>query len=193
MTGVMKRTDILLAVFMLSIFGGFSVHAEESISEEQDPHHEEDGHSAGDEHEGGHRFFVGAKGSYLAGFAEEETHHFGGGGLFFEVLAVPHWLEIELFVRVMGNSHGVILPIDLLLKVPVHINDVFHPFIGLGPTVVPSFIGDAAVHFGGVVALGSYFWVSPSFAIVAELNYNLVYEHGLVHEAGVNVGVAYGW
>ncbi len=193
MTGVMKRTGILLAVSLLPVLSGLSVSAEESKGEEADPHQEEHEHAEGDAHEDGHRFFVGAKGSYLAEFAEEETHHFGGGGLFFEVLAVPHWLEIELFVRAMGNSHGVKLPIDLLLKVPIHVNDVFHPFIGLGPTVVPSFIGDTAVHFGGVVALGSYFWVSPSWAIVAELNYNFVYEHGLVHEAGVNVGVAYGW
>ncbi|MCP4676873.1 MAG: hypothetical protein GY854_15430 [Deltaproteobacteria bacterium] len=150
-------------------------------------------HDAGGSHEEGHTFFAGAKGSYLLGFAHGDIHHFGGGGVFFEVLLIPHWLEIELCVRALGNSHGVILPIDVLLKIPFHVNEVFHPFIGLGPTVVPSFMGENEIFFGGVVALGSYFWVTHSWAVTAELNYNLIYEHGVVNEVGVNVGVAYGW
>ncbi len=185
----------LAAAFVLAmslpVLAGETEHDEAAESHGDNPEEEE--HDKEGSHEEGHTLFVGAKGSYLVGFAHGEIHHFGGGGGFFEVLLIPHWLEIELCVRALGNSHGVILPIDVLLKIPFHVSEVFHPFVGLGPTAVPSFLGKNEIFFGGVVALGSYFWVSNSWAIAAELNYNLIYEHGVVNEVGVNAGIVYGW
>jgi hypothetical protein len=59
--------------------------------------------------------------------------------------------------------------------------------------VVPSFGEENEVFFGGVAEVGSKFWVHRSWAIVAALGYGLIYEHGLVNEASVNLGFAYGW
>ncbi len=140
---------------------------------------------------GDHHFFAGLKGSYLAGFAHGELHHQGGGGLFFEASVIHHWLELELGARIMTDGHGALLPLDLLAKMPFHLSDTIHPFLGIGPTVIFNFDGD--LFFGGVLAGGSYFWFAHSWALVVEANYNLIYEHGVVNELGLNAGIVYGW
>ncbi len=172
-------------------------HGDEHHGDEHhgDEHHGEhaDGHSHS-EHSDGHRFFLGAKASYMTQFAHGHVNHLAGGGVFFEVLAIPNWLEIELFGRVMGGGDLMMFPIDLVLKKPFHINETVHPFIGIGATVVPTIIDDKTeVFFGGLVAVGSYFWLTQTVGIVAELNYNLVYEHGIANEVGVNAGIVLGF
>jgi hypothetical protein len=206
-----KKEWFAPAVILVLAIGYVRVaHAEHEETHEEGHHHEgghhpnestpdhesSHGHGEAKHHEDGNRLFVGIKGSYAAEFTDHEVHHFGGGGLLFAVLAVPGWLEIELSVRAMANSHVIGLPIDLLFKIPFHFSDVVHPFVGLGAIAIPTFDhhGDhGAVHWGGVATVGSYFWLNPSWAIVAELTYDLVYNHGLVHGLATNAGFAFGW
>ncbi len=193
---------VAIGVFGILFFAALGdAEASEKDHDSSAGHHDEvtDRSHGQDKHDGehgdGHRFFVGIKGSYIAAFGHGETHHLGGGGLFFELLVIPNWLEIELCARAMANNHLVSVPIDVLFKIPFHINETVHPFVGIGPTVVLQHSKDAEteVFFGGVLAAGSYFWFAESWAFIAELNYNLVYEHGIVNELGVNIGLAYGW
>jgi hypothetical protein len=166
-----------------------SDHAEAAASDHN--RHEDPDHDAPHAHP---RFLVGASGGYTVAFAEHEIHHLGGGGLAFEAIAIPRWLAIELVVRGMTSGHGANLPITLLAKKPFHASKAIHPFVGLGPTVVPSFGEDGtSVHFGGVVVAGAHFWIAPHWALLAEVEYGLVYEHGIVHELGMSAGVAFGW
>ncbi|MDJ0762869.1 MAG: hypothetical protein QNJ97_07745 [Myxococcota bacterium] len=175
---MMEKTKIrvALAAFVL----GLSFVVSVSAAEEDHTH---------DDH--AHRFFAGAKGTFLASFVDGETHLFGGGGLFFEVALGP--VELELCARVLGNGHGVILPVDLLLKLPFHLTQTIHPFVGLGPTLVPVFLEENALHVGLATAIGSYFWISNAWALALEVNYNLVFEGHLAHEVMANVGVVFGW
>lgn len=140
-----------------------------------------------------HHFVLGAKGSYLAGFSDGQVHHFGGGGLFLELSVVPHWLELEYGIRVMTDGHAVAFPMDLLLKMPFVVSDVVHPFVGLGPTLVPVANGGINTHVGGVVSAGTYLWAWTWGGFVVEANYNLIAEAHLVHEVGGNGGFAFRW
>ncbi len=78
-----------------------------------------------------------------------------------------------------------------LAKFPFHLDDAWAPFVGIGPTVVPVFADESSVHFGGVVAAGVSYGLGDWGSIFAELNYNLIYEHGAVHEIGVNTGIGF--
>jgi len=166
---------------------------EEQEAEEEDEQEEEDEHHGKGDHGRERRFLVGAKGTYLMSFPHGEIHHFGGGGVFFELVLVKRWLEMEFSVKGLTDGHAAVLPIEVLLKIPFHVNEVFHPFVGLGPAVVPTFEEENEVFFGGVAEVGAHIWVRPSWALLAALGYGLTYEHGLVNEASVSVGFAYGW
>lgn len=135
---------------------------------------------------------AGVKGGYLAGFAHGEVAHSGGGGAFVEWTAVQGWLELELGARYLGG-HGHLLPIDLLAKKPFHLTDTVHPYLGLGPTFVLAFADGTSVHYGLATVAGSYLWLAKHIGLLAELNYNLVYEDGAVHEVGAAAGLAFRW
>ncbi len=164
-------------------------HAEGHHSE---GHHSDDHHADG-HHAESHRAVVGIKGGYVAEFEGESVHHFGGAGPFIELVVIPHWLEVELGVRAITDGHALSFPTDLLLKLPFHLSDVVHPFVGLGPTMVASHHEEVSVHFGGVLVAGSYFWLTPYGGPLAEASYGMVDHHGLIHEIALNVGWAMRW
>lgn len=138
-----------------------------------------------------HRLAAGLKGGYLLGKGHGPAVHYGGGGPFFEVVVVPRWLEAELGFMLLSSSHGTIMPIDLLAKIPVHISHSVHGYFGVGPTVVISFAEpDATAHIGLASLLGATFLLSPRWGILVEGGYNMVVEQGsTVHELAVNSGV----
>lgn len=148
-------------------------------------------------------YFIGVKGAYLGaihkaeagdhGEAHTEVAHHGGAGLFFELTLVRHWLELELSIKSLSSEHGVVIPIDILLKVPFHFNKYVIPYVGIGPAMAITVDGDASVYFGGASALGAYFWVHRHIGLLLEFNYNILHDHGLVHELGVGAGVVVGF
>ena len=84
-----------------------------------------------------------------------DLHPHFGAGIFGEISAVPNWLEIELAIKALATADGALIPIDVLFKIPFHLTNTIHPFIGLGPTLVIVAAGDIAVHFGLAVAVGA--------------------------------------
>jgi hypothetical protein len=147
-------------------------------------------HVAGEKY---HRHYVmGTLGAYEYGIAEHEEAHLGGWGLFFELGLVPH-LELEFLVKMMGGKEFMVVPIDILLKVPFHPIPEVHPFIGFGPSMSFVFNGGVKEHYGGVVVVGSHFWASKGFGFLAEASYTLAYGHGLVHAIGGAVGMQARW
>jgi hypothetical protein len=164
------------------------------------------------EHEHGHEhvIHVGLLGTALGAFVDGEAFYAAGGGLFIEWLAVPGRFELELSARVLGTEGGLEVSQDALAKIPFHVKPWFHPFVGIGPTVAEYWIsseepdGSRRVGWaiGGAVSVGAHFWMSHRMAIVAEVDYNLLYRFlsaggvatsGLAHEAGGSAGVLVGF
>ena len=157
---------------------------EEGHDEAHDEGHDE-GHGGHHGHRPHHRYFLGVLGTGLAVLADEGTSSHFGVGAFFEIEAIAGWLEFELSLRVLSAQTGVELPIELLIKKPFHVNHWFHPFLGIGPALVPAFLDEGnSVHGGGAAAVGAHFWITSDVALMAEFNYNLIYDNGLVHELG---------
>jgi hypothetical protein len=145
--------------------------------------------TASEKHEHEYRFHVNAMGTVLAGFTEQGTTGLYGGGAEFEVVVIPRWLEVTLVVRGLAAEGGAAMPIDLLAKMPFHVNHWFHPFVGIGPAVVPVFLPEgASVGFGFAAVAGADFWITPRFGVFAEVNYNLVYNRAIANEVGGSVG-----
>ena len=146
---------------------------------------------------GDRHYFVGAKLAYFAAFSHGETLHHIGGGFFFEASLVPHWLEIEVSAKVMGAPDSVVLPLDLLFKVPFHPHPMIQPFVGAGPALAllfsTSHSGETHVHGGVATVAGVYIWIRQHWAISIEANYNLLYGRGTSHEVGGATGVVFGW
>jgi hypothetical protein len=170
---------------------------------EAGPHAAGEGHGEhGGAHEHHNHYFVGANGMVLAAFSKEPTEVKFGGGAFFEFTVVPNWLEIEIGVHVLKAPEKLELPIDVLLKKPFHVNHWFHPYVGLGPTIVPEFVaanekeGKAArteLDGGVAIVAGSYFWLHPHVGLSLEINNNILFAHGIIDEFGGSGGVVFGW
>lgn len=161
------------------------------------------GGKEGEGKEGEHEnhFFAGVNGVALGVFKSEKTKFAGGAGGFFEFTAIEHWLEIEAAVHYVnaGGLHEV--PIDVLLKMPFHVNKWFHPYVGLGGVVVPVIAPDTGTGTSGVAVeggiasvVGSYFWFSKHVGWSLDINYNLLFgAEGLTNEVGGTTGIVFGW
>lgn len=137
-----------------------------------------------------YHLMAGALGTSL--FALDESGHgVHGGGLFVEVTAFPHWLEVELAVRVVASE--AVMPIDLLLKLPLHISESVHPFVGVGPALVIGLEDEGSAHAALAASLGLYWWLVAHVGVTAEVDYEMVFAHGAHHELGGSVGVVFGW
>lgn len=151
------------------------------------------GGGEGEEHH--NHFFLGANGQALAVIAGGEVAPAGGGGAFFEFTVIENWLEIEAAVHVL-SSHGELeLPIDVLLKKPFHATKSIHPYVGLGPAVLPIFASEGTKVYGGLAfAGGSYFWFTQHVGWSVGLNYNLLFGGGSIkNEVGGTSGIVFGW
>lgn len=142
-----------------------------------------------------HRFMVGANALMLGAFAHGHMVGELGPGGFFEVVIVPNWLEIELTAHYLRTTSKLSeIPIDLILKKPFHPLRWLNPYVGVGPTVIPTIAPhESSVHVGVATEVGSYFWVTPNIGISAEVDYNLVSDHGLMQEVAGTSGVVFGW
>ena len=158
----------------------------------------EEGHHGAVAHEAGHvehaptHIVTGATGTALAVMLDDEAEAAYGGGVMIEWEAQEH-VSLAFNVRVLSAGHAVELPMDLLVKVPFHVTQWFHPFFAVGPTVIPIVSGGSGTHFGGAAVAGADLWVSDHVGLVAEVAYNAISNHGLQNEAGGNLGVIFGF
>lgn len=145
-----------------------------------------------DAHEEHHRFIAGLNGMALGAIAHGHALAEGGAGGFMGFVAVPGWLELEVSAHYLRTAeHSNELPVDLVLKKPFHPARWFHPYLGLGPTIVPSWGSEKMVRVGLATEAGTVFWVNPEIGISAEVDYNLVGRGGLVQEVAGTSGVVF--
>ncbi len=164
-----------------------------------------------------HRWALGFRGTGLAVMRkDEEVHGLGGVGGFVEFAAAKGELDLELSARVLFEEGHLGLPVDLLFKKPWHKGD-FVFYVGVGPSAVfgvplgeeeeplapelpaeDSTSGDDGgiqappdVHFGFAGVGGMTWWLRPRVGVTAELNYNIVIDHGAVHELGASLGMTF--
>ena len=176
-------------------------HAAENHAggEHEDESHHGEGHGeghgeSGEEEAHGHMWHAGVTGAFNYSSATGEGSH-GGVGAFVEYSLIHEVLEVELGVHLFPGADASALPIDLLFKHPFELSERIHPFVGLGPTIVPRF-GSAGgkTLFGGVVEAGSYFWLTHHVGLLAQVAYNLLGGAGeVVHEFQADGGVVFGW
>jgi len=158
------------------------------------------------------RWSLGVRGTGLASLRKDRpVKGLGGVGGFVEFSAVHGELELELASRALFEEGELHVPVELLFKRPWERGD-FRFFIGVGPAVIfgaplgeedasdghaaeDSEAAEAApptVHFGFSGLAGLVWWMQPRVGLSAELNYNIVIDHGASHELGASVGVVFG-
>lgn len=146
------------------------------------------------DHDEHHRIVVGANAMALGAVSPDRFVSAIGVGGFFEVVAVPEWLELEIgahYLRTMTEVDEV--PVDLVLKKPFHPLPWLNPYVGLGPTVVAELAGEESEVLAGLVAVaGSYFWLTGAIGVSAELDYNVVRGSELVQEVAGLWGLVMG-
>ncbi|MCO4764368.1 MAG: hypothetical protein KC502_22850 [Myxococcales bacterium] len=96
--------------------------------------------------------------------------------------------ELELSWASLHASEGSIVPIDLLVKLPVHVGPHVDLFVGLGPSVHLR-PGHAAAA-GAIASTGSWFWFSPHVGMLLEFDYAIVNDRTTTHEIEAAMGVA---
>lgn len=181
-----------LALVTTSLVATPALAGEISITEETKDHAE--GEAEHHKH-----FFAGVNAMALAVVTPEKTKFAIGPGVFFEFTAVENWLEIEIATHYL-NAEGVHeVPIDVLFKKPFHVNDWFHPHVGIGGVAVPIVEEEEAKVEGGLASVvGTYFWFAENAGWSVDVNYNLLFgsEEGHVHvtnEIGGTSGAVFGW
>jgi hypothetical protein len=142
-----------------------------------------------------HRFVMGANALMLGAIAHGHAVGEYGPGGFLEVVVIRNWLEVEVGAHYLRTTSKISeIPIDLILKKPFHPLPWLNPYVGVGPTVIPTFAShERTVHFGVVTQVGSYFWLTPHLGFSAEMDYNLVSDHGLTQEVAGSSGVVVGF
>jgi hypothetical protein len=139
----------------------------------------------------GQNHVVGARVALLQEVRDHGLLHYGGG-LSVERAFFSHRLELELVALGLPTGHGLLLPVELLAKIPFHPTPWLQPYIGAGPAMALNFDARGTeVHFGGACVLGSYFWLGGGFGLMLELNYELFYDHGAASELGTSAGVVW--
>ncbi len=149
---------------------------------------------------------VGVRGTGLASLRKgRPTIGLGGVGGFVEVSAVHGELELELAGRVLFEEGKLQIPVELLFKKPWD-RGPFRFFMGVGPAAIfgvtladehagedaqAAEAGPSGVHFGFSGVAGLTWWMRPRLGLNAELNYNIVIDHGASHELGASLGVVF--
>ncbi len=119
-----------------------------------------------------------------------EFHPRFGASVFYERELLQNRLEFEIQIGLVGGGGMYIMPTDILLKKPFHVNHRVTPYIGAGPALEAVFAdGEQEVVVGLTSAVGVYVWFSKYAGIDVELDYTLVFsEHGLEHAPCIGVG-----
>ena len=137
-----------------------------------------------------HALELSASGASLLSF-HQGSHAFVGAGLSATVPIVSHQIEFELVAHVMRGEHETVVPIDFLLRHPFILGRVVHPYLGIGPTLIPVVgeSGTTTLEWGVASAYGIDFWVTPKFALFFELSMNAIEP---VDRAAIETGLALG-
>lgn len=156
---------------------------------------------------------IGVKFLALNAFHDGHAQGHLGLGLSYERSVIEHLLEVEVSASVLPETA---VPIDILLKVPVHVGESIVLFAGIGPLIAIDLKkhddhddhdghdearahtaaaasedhDESRLHFGVASALGAYYWFSKTFGLLAQANLNVVAEDGAVFEAGGVAGLA---
>ncbi len=197
-------------------------HGQAEYHEEEDPrlrlHREKKEH----EHHSKDHGMVGFKMGWFSSFNDwgeglQNQHHAALGG-FVEFVLIPHRLELELEVEAVVDAEKLMLPIDLILKVPFWVRHRYELYVGVGVAFVPT-----VAHFGsnshqettdnhesdshgesqqehsslegGVLAVfGTKIWFNKTWGMEIEGSYHLLFDAGRpVHEMGLQTGVLARW
>ena len=146
---------------------------------------------------------VGLKGLFVAGFSERRSALGGGVSPFYERNVVSGWLELEFATAFAFIENESVVAFDLFFKKPFHVNETVNPYVGIGPNLTliiepaestPEESTPRQTRVGGGIlfAAGSYFWFGRDrFGIDAEVVYLLLFDDGLSHELGVELGPAF--
>jgi hypothetical protein len=115
--------------------------------------------------------------------------HFGAG-IFLEQSLIDHALELELSTSLLSNR-GVVVPVELLAKVPFYLTESLTLSVGAGPLAAVSIPNaePVSVHFGFVASAGATFWVTERMALMLAASVGGVIDAGLVPEIGGAAGV----
>ncbi len=128
-------------------------------------------------------------GAYLVAVQEGSVHHLGGVGASFSAYFVPHLFSFEIVSHALFGAHDLSFPIDLVIKADAVLSRVVHPYVNLGPTVVPEIQnGVAKLWVGGSIALGVDLWFAHHWGLMIELNGNLIARRGIRPEVGTFIG-----
>jgi hypothetical protein len=139
-----------------------------------------------------HRVVIGAGGAFEVDVPSGSVQ--GGGNVFVEVVAIEHWLELELGISALAAEGGVEVPIDLLFKKPFTLAPRIELMVGVGPELIVYRDTPRDGEFFGVeVALDFMFWPSRHVGFWIEPAYDLVLRSGVEHALGSTGGVIFGW
>ena len=134
----------------------------------------------------------GAKLVSLSVFNKGHTARYFGPGVFLERILIPHVLEGEVTSAATFNSHGALIPVDILLKKPFNVSPMFEPFVGVGfAMAIHVADGHAALHPGVIFSGGTCIWLGRHVGISLEVDYSIVAEDGVTMELELATGVAY--
>jgi len=151
--------------------------------------HADDGMMGG-EHKMHTQHLIGLKFISSAALSEGENLALWGAGIFYEREVIQDWLEIELNVPVIGDRDHVILPLDIVLKIPWHASPYVTPYVGVGPGLDVIFHEGETEVFGAIASVvGLYVWFDMVFGVDIEFSYSIVFEEGhIVHELIPSLG-----
>ena len=103
-----------------------------------------------------HTFIVGVGGAAELELGDGSLH--AGANLMVEWDAIENWLELEIGASVLTATHGVEIPVVLLVKKPFELARWVEFMVGIGPEVVQLTGTNKGTYFGGEVALDFMFW-----------------------------------
>jgi len=139
-----------------------------------------------------HAIIVGVGGAEELELGDGSLHL--GANLIVEWDAIENWLELEVGASVLAASHGIEVPVDLLVKKPFKLTRWAELMIGVGPEVVQVTGANKGTYFGGEVALDFMFWPwGRHVGLWFEPEYDLVFHNGASSGVGSTGGVLFGW
>ena len=124
-----------------------------------------------------------------ASITRDHADQIGGPAIVYEVELWPHELELELCAAMLTGPHQRFYPLELMLKHPFTLGSVVELYIGGGPSLTLDDQGEA--YIGAIASVGSFFWLTEHFGLLAEVDYAIVADHGAVNELELAAGVAW--
>ena len=134
----------------------------------------------------------GAKMIGLTVSSHGHTDQYYGPGIFLERVLIPHNLEGEFTTAAAMNSHGTLVPVDILLKKPFNLHPRVEPFIGAGFALAIHIAdGEALMYPGAIFSGGASFWLSQHFGLTLETDYSIMSHEGVTVELELAAGAAW--